>query len=496
MTFNTRRALELLKAGSDRPDAAFREGQEEAIEHIVEGRGRLPSRKRETMTMNPNCSPNTQAILLLTAPLITGRCEPSADLLTLGEYKRLARHLHQLLREPADLLLGGDGDILQEMQPLFDSARLQRLLTRGFALSQAIDRWQTRAVWVVSRADPDYPQRLRQRLKDDRPAVLYGCGDRAILNTGGLAVVGSREVDDDLIEYTRRIGRLAATSRKTLVSGGARGIDKAAMLGALEAGGRVSGVMADSLEKAAMNRENRRFLMDGQLVLVSPYDPSAGFNVGNAMQRNKLIYALADAALVVNSDFEKGGTWAGAVEQLDKLRFVPIYVRSDGQTNKALTAMQGKGALPWSNPSDVNGFIAVLENPSAPEVRTAPQPQLALPVVIDQTIGELGAATPLEPGYVEPKKESPAALPAENPADALLAAAKQSILRVLESPKQARGIAEELRVTEVQIKAWLGWLVDSGAIEKTKSAEYRQRTADLIDLCGSAHNATDPSFKP
>jgi hypothetical protein len=40
------------------------------------------------------------------------------------------------------------------------------------------------------------------------------------------------------------------------------------------------------------------------------------------MQRNKLIYALADAALVVNSDFEKGGTWAGAIEQLERLHLI------------------------------------------------------------------------------------------------------------------------------------------------------------------------------
>jgi len=476
------------------------------------------------MTMNPNFSPNTQAILLLTAPLIAGRSEPSPDLLTPGEYKRLARHLHQLSREPADLLSGGADDILRDTQPLFDSARLQRLLARGFALSQAIDRWQTRAIWVVSRADPDYPQRLRDRLKDDRPAVLYGCGDRTILDTGGLAVVGSREVDDALIEYTQGIGRLAAKSRKTLVSGGARGIDQAAMRGALEAGGKVSGVMADSLEKSAMNRDNRSLLMDGQLVLMSPYDPGAGFNVGNAMQRNKLIYALADAALVVNSDFEKGGTWAGAVEQLDKLRFVPIYVRSDGQTNKALAAMQRKGARPWSNPSDVDGFIDVLENPPATEVTTASQSQLTLapareldpaelvpsdaPVVIDQTSGESGAeasivtpvasvsATPLETEHVEPKKETPAPLPVENPADALFTAAKQSILRVLESPKKAREIAEELRVTETQIKTWLGLLIDSGAIEKTKGSAYRVRTTDLIDLCGSGSTATQSGLKP
>ena len=163
-----------------------------------------------------------------------------------------------------------------------------------------------------------------------------------------------------MIEYTESVGRLAAKAGKTLVSGGARGIDQAAMRGALEAGGRVIGVMADSLEKAAMNRDHREMLMEGQLVLISPYDPGAGFNVGNAMQRNKLIYALSDAALVVNSDLGKGGTWAGAVEQLDKLRMVPVYVRSSGAENKAFAALQQKGALPWPNPTDSEGLVAAL----------------------------------------------------------------------------------------------------------------------------------------
>jgi ATP-dependent DNA helicase RecQ len=41
MSYNAARALELLRLGSGQPDARFREGQEEAIRHIVEGRGRL-----------------------------------------------------------------------------------------------------------------------------------------------------------------------------------------------------------------------------------------------------------------------------------------------------------------------------------------------------------------------------------------------------------------------------------------------------------------------
>ena len=41
MTYNPQRALELLRIGSGRADASFREGQEDAIRHIVDGRGRL-----------------------------------------------------------------------------------------------------------------------------------------------------------------------------------------------------------------------------------------------------------------------------------------------------------------------------------------------------------------------------------------------------------------------------------------------------------------------
>ena len=186
-------------------------------------------------------------------------------------------------------------------------------------------------------------------------------------DSGGLAVVGSRHIDEALIDYAISIGQLTARANRTVVSGGAKGIDQAAMRGAVEAGGKVCGVLADSLEKTVMNREHRNLLLDGRLVLISPYDPNAGFNVGNAMQRNKLIYALANASLVVSADHRKGGTWAGAIEQFDKLRFVPFFVRSTGESSVALDSLRTKGALSWPNPRDTDSFEAVinLANPTA-----------------------------------------------------------------------------------------------------------------------------------
>jgi hypothetical protein len=103
--------------------------------------------------MMPALSPNTQAIMLLTAPLIAGKGGSSLELLTPGEYKRLARHLHELQREPADLVLPDATDLLRACQPVIDESRLQRLLGRGFLLSQVIERCQARAIWVISRAD-------------------------------------------------------------------------------------------------------------------------------------------------------------------------------------------------------------------------------------------------------------------------------------------------------------------------------------------------------
>src|SRR5690606_36741914 len=62
---------------------------------------------------------------------------------------------------------------------------------------------------------------------------------------------------------------------------------------------------------------------------------------------------------VVSSDLNKGGTWAGAVEQLDKLKFIPVFIRSAGESSAGLDGLRKKGALSWPNPQDVDSFEEV-----------------------------------------------------------------------------------------------------------------------------------------
>lgn len=430
--------------------------------------------------MTAPLSPNTQAILLLTAPLIVGRGPADPNVLSAGQYKRLAQHLHAMKAKPADLLAAGSADLLASCDPFIEGNRLKHLLGRGLLLSQAIERWQSRSIWVVSRADAEYPPRLKAVLRGDSPALLYGCGETGLLNRGGLAVVGSRNIDDSLVEYAVEIGRLAAAAGESIVSGGAKGIDQAAMRGALEEGGHVCGVLADGLERQVMNREHRNMIMEGQLVLVSPYDPNAGFNVGHAMQRNKAIYALADASLVASSDIDKGGTWAGAVEQLSKSSHIPVYVRSTGEPMPGLDALRRKGALAWPNPTGAEALGRLLSNRNAVVMQSE--------LMLAEDTGREEPALPRQPSSTS-AIAAPDRAPHERtlgaeftPAEIVFAGVRQAIRTLLTHPMKDGEVADALHVSTPQAKSWLSRLVDDGVLERRKRpAGYALKDQHLFE---------------
>ncbi|MEJ7695548.1 MAG: DNA-processing protein DprA [Candidatus Limnocylindrales bacterium] len=175
-------------------------------------------------------------------------------------------------------------------------------------------------------ADDAYPPRLRERLRDSAPPVLFGSGDAGLLRTGGIAIVGSRDADRAATDFTQHFAAAAARGGTPVVSGGARGIDATAMQAAFAAGGSVIGVVPEGVERRLREAATRSAVAGGQALLVSPYHPLAAFSAGAAMGRNKLIYALSDVAVVVSSAEGSGGTWTGALEAL-KGGWVPVFVR-------------------------------------------------------------------------------------------------------------------------------------------------------------------------
>ena len=288
-------------------------------------------------------SPQTQAILLLTVWL-TKPAKEDPKPLTPAEWGRFAAWLRDQGKTPESLMTGDPLECLRGwLDPTVTPDRVRHLLARSGALGLALEKWQRAGLWVMTRSDADYPARLKRRLRLDAPPVFFGCGNRRLLDQGGIAVVGSRAAREEDLRYTSQLGAEIARQGFLVVSGGAQGVDETAMLGALDQEGTAVGVLADSLLRAATSAKYRQDLLSKNLVLVSPFNPEAGFNVGNAMARNKYIYCLADAGIVVTTSKESGGTWSGAIENL-KHGWVPLWVREDGDPESGNAALVGRGA--------------------------------------------------------------------------------------------------------------------------------------------------------
>lgn len=242
--------------------------------------------------------------------------------------------------------------------------RIRALLQRSVALALSLEKWNRVGIWVVSRASTDYPQKLKKRLGVQAPPILYGCGNESLLDAGGLAIVGSRNAADADLSLAADLSRSAAKERIAVVSGGARGVDDTSMQAALAEGGFVIGVLSDSLQRHALSTKYRSALREGRAVLVSTVAPEARFNVGNAMARNKYIYCLAGAVVVIHSG-RTGGTWNGAVEAL-RNRWVPVWVARSSDDEAANPLLVEKGAT-WL-PSDVLfGTLTSLWKPNGGE---------------------------------------------------------------------------------------------------------------------------------
>ncbi len=292
-----------------------------------------------------NLTTTAQAIILLTS-YFGKQDKDAAKPLTNAEWARFAMWLRDSKLSPADLLDNNRKVLLSQLRDPKNKVtqeRIEALLKRGHSMALALEKWSRSGLWVITRADKEsYPKRLLHQLGNQAPPVLYGCGDKALLKAGGIAVVGSRNASLADLAYAKQVGSKAASAGLGTVSGGARGVDESSMLGAMNAGGAVVGILADSLLKASTSAKYRSGLMNGNVVLVSPFNPEAGFSRFNAMDRNKYIYCLADTSLVVHSG-AKGGTWEGAIQNLKK-GWVPTWVKQTQDSSAGNAGIVAAGA--------------------------------------------------------------------------------------------------------------------------------------------------------
>ena len=307
--------------------------------------------------------------------------------LTPTEWGRFARWMRDQSVAPGELLVSNRQDLLRGYQDeKISMERIENLISRGATLALSIEKWSRAGLWVITRSDSAYPMKLEDRLGHNSPPVLFGSGDKNLLNVKAIAAVGSRNVTDDDINFSRSVGAKVATSGYALVSGGARGVDESSMLGALEADGTAIGILADSLLKKTTSRVFRSHIQRKNLVLISPFSPEAGFNVGNAMARNKYIYCLSDTAVVVHSG-RTGGTWSGATENL-KQKWVPLWIKKTNDLDSGNSNLVNLGGH-WLPEDILNLDLGFLFNDSVEAIQQPPQEDVQTKSISENSLYEV-----------------------------------------------------------------------------------------------------------
>ena len=136
---------------------------------------------------------------------------------------------------------------------------------------------------------------------------------------------------DESRKFAEEVGRQAALQGYVLVSGNARGADRAAQESCLAAGGQVISIVADELWKHP--------LLDNLLYLSEDGFDEA-FSRQRALSRNRCIHCLGLKTFVAQSALKTGGTWDGTVKNL-RFHWSSVYCYRDGSEASALLEQMG-----------------------------------------------------------------------------------------------------------------------------------------------------------
>jgi DNA processing protein len=162
---------------------------------------------------------------------------------------------------------------------------------------------------VLCADERGYPRRLRKRLNDNRPPMLFVLGDAGILNDVGIAVVGSRTMSDYGRRAAEELSRDLARAGLTVISGLARGIDGAAHQAALETHGKTIAVVGNGVDLTypPSNRMLRRRIIE-QGIVVSQFLPGSRPLQHHFPERNLIMAMLSEGVLVIEARARSGAT--------------------------------------------------------------------------------------------------------------------------------------------------------------------------------------------
>lgn len=301
-----------------------------------------------------NITDNSNAVIILCSHLCV---KDDIKPLETAEWSKVAQLLLKQKLQPFNILNFTDNDFKSKLNLNGNEIlRYKKLIDRSGSIAFEIEKYFNIGIFIATRADIFYPKKLKNILGTNCPPLFYYAGDIEIANDDFIGMVGSRTVDECDVTFAKKIAEKAVNAGFSIVSGGAKGIDTVSGSQAVSMGGAAMYFLADSLFNKTTGLSMGNAIRDNRLLLISQSKPDSSFNTGMAMARNKFIYASSKATVVVKSEYNKGGTWTGAVENL-KNDWCTTYCW-DNKEYKGNQNLILKGA----KPIDENWIISDIDN--------------------------------------------------------------------------------------------------------------------------------------
>lgn len=205
------------------------------------------------------------------------------------------------VREAYEAVCGGEHPSLSESERnAFKTTHIEQC-------DSIIEYCENKGYYILTFEDKKYPALLKNIYNP--PAVLFCMGDLDGFNEHpAVSCVGTRKPSAYSLEVTEKICAELARREFTIVSGFALGLDSAAHIGALKAGGRTAAVLACGLDYD-YPKENAKYksLVAQKGLVITEYFPGTRPDRMHFQTRNRIISGLTFGTIVFEAD-EKSGS--------------------------------------------------------------------------------------------------------------------------------------------------------------------------------------------
>jgi DNA processing protein len=185
---------------------------------------------------------------------------------------------------------------------------------------------------IMTYWDDDYPRLLHEIY--DPPILLWIKGDRSVLDTDSVSIVGTRKARDYGRKIADKFARGLVENGLTVISGLAYGIDGVAHRATVKAGGKTVAVLGSGIDwiYPSDHKGLAAKIAETGGAVISEFPLGEAPEMGNFPVRNRIVSGLSLGTLVVESGID-GGSMITAKSALDQNREVFVIPHAIGHPN-------------------------------------------------------------------------------------------------------------------------------------------------------------------